>query len=239
MTGGFNPSPSYGGDSSNSVNEIFLNSLNAADGNALNHDVDSYNYAENFAAARALADLFSTNVKMKNQFNTNKMTDFISRWEKIMKLVPDTNSSDNTRRQLIGNKLYNYGKSPTPQVINDLLKIILGPVFVKIINFGWDINSNTYIGLSSINNGLNLTSINGVNMFNNDWSSSFAYILILVQQPDYMLDAQFYNIVKLIDGALEDLLSSWTTFAWGRYNSLGQLGFLLDDPHNLDNSILT
>lgn len=68
-----------------------------------------------------------------------------------------------------------------------------------------------------------------------DWSSSTAYILILVQQPDTMTDDEFYKIVGDIDGLLEDILPVWVTFNWGRANSLGEAGFILDDEHNLDN----
>lgn len=227
MTGGFNPSPQVFGDSENTVWEIFLNSLNTADGNALSDDVDSFNYAENLAASRVLVDLFSTNKRLSYQFDPNLMTDFLPRWETILGIFPGVNDTENHRRRVVVNKISNYGKAPTQQVVTDLLSAALGEVFVQIINSDWTI-ATQYIPGGGVVPG-------GATLLDGDWSSSTAYILILVQQPDTMTDDEFYKIVGDIDGLLEDILPVWVTFNWGRANSLGEAGFILDDEHNLDN----
>jgi hypothetical protein len=228
--GGFNYSPQYFGDSSNSVAEIFLNSLNQGDGDALSDEVDSFNYAENFASARVLADLWSDNTRLSYQFDPHRMTDFLSRWESILNIVPNPNDTAHARRQMVAMKLSNYGKTPTQQVISDLLTLILKDVFVSIIHNDPD---TAAFPLGGIPGGAVIPG--GATLDDDVWHSAIAYIAILVNQPNGMSDNNFYKAVGNIDSNLEGLLPVWTTFNWVRNNSFGTAGFILDDEHNLDN----
>lgn len=227
MSGKFNPSPVFGGDESNHIIEIFLNALNDADGTALSKEEDSFNYAENFATARALADLWSANKRLSYQFDPNKMTDYLGRWENILNIIPDPDATDNQRRSIIAQRFADYGKNPNQQVITDLLRLLLGDIFAEIINSTYDIASGFVPGGEVIPGGANLAD--------GDWSSSIAHLLIRVTQPANITDEKFYKTVGEIDRALENILPAWVNFEWGRYNSDGYGGFILDDPHNLDN----
>ena len=227
MTGSFNPSPQVFGDSENTVWEIFLNALNQSDGDALNHEVDSFNYAENLAASRVLVDLWSTNIRLSYQFDPNLMTDFLSRWESILGIIPDINQSDNQRRQVVATKISNYGKAPIQQVVTDLLRAALGEVFVEIINSDYTV-ANMFIPGGAVIPG-------GATLMDGDWSSTTAYIAILVEQPIDMEDDDFYRIVGNIDSLLEDVLPAWTNFNWVRMSEDFGAGFYLDTEHNLDN----
>lgn len=233
-TGGFNPSPQFFGDSSNSVIEIFLNSLNQGDGDALTDEVDSFNYAENFASARVLADLWSDNTRLSYQFDPQRMTDFLPRWESILNIIPDPNDTAHARRQVVAMKLSNYGKAPTQQVVTDLLRLILKDVFVSILNNDPDLPiAPGDFPLGSIPGGAVIPG--GATLSDEIWHSAVAYLAILVNQPAGMADADFYDAVGNIDCSLEGLLPAWITFNWVRNNSNDTSGFILDDEHNLDN----
>lgn len=227
MTGSFNPSPQRFGDSSGTVYEIFLDAMNAADGDALNHEVDSFVYAENIAISRALVDIWSANTRLSYQFDPNRMTDFLPRWEVILGIIPNPGSTANQRRKVIATKISNYGKAGTEQVISDLMAASLDGMFVSILN---NIPS---IAVASVPGGAVVPG--GVTLPSGDWTSSTASIAIVVQQPATMPDNTFYLMVGEIDSLLENVLPAWVTFNWVRNNSLGVGGFLLDDPHNLDN----
>ncbi len=226
-TGGFNPSPQSFGASDGTKYEIYLNALNTADGDALDHEVDSFVYAENFAAARVLADLASDNIRLSYQFDPSKMTDFLPRWEKILNIIPDPSSDGHQRRLVVANKLLNYGNAPTHQVVNDTMESLLGGVFIDILN------SNYLTASGSVPGGAVIPG--GATLLDGDWRSTIASISILVKPLPAMTEQKFYNIVKNIDGVLEDLLPAWVGFNWVRDNSMDLCGFILDDPHNLDN----
>ena len=227
MTGGFNYSPQTFGDSADTVCEIFLKALNQANGDGLTDEIDSFVYAKNFATARVLADLWSDNARLSYQFDPNKMTDFLPRWETILNIIPDPDATDNERRNVVAAKLSNYGKAATQQVVNDLMVAILGDIFVQILNSDYTIASGGIPGGATVPGGAVL--------LDEDWHSTIAYIAILLQQPANMPDYKFYIKAGNIDAALEDLLPAWTSFAWVRNNSNDTAGFILDDEHNLDN----
>lgn len=224
----FNYSPSSFGGSADHVSEIFLKALNQADGDAVSHEVDSFMYAENFAASRVISDLWSTNVRMTYQFDPNKMTDFLSRWENILNIIPDPDATSSQRRSVVKQKFSAVGQNPTQQVINDLLSALLGSVYVSILNNNYTTASGGVPGGESVPGGATL--------IDNDWYSSIAYIGVLITQPSSISDEKFYQTAGNIDSFLEDILPAWTTFAWIRNNSDDECGFILDDEHNLDNS---
>jgi len=226
MTGNFNPSPQKFGASTESAYETILNSLMEQDGTALSKDGESIVWAENNALARALADLWSTNNKLANQWNPEKMTDFIPRWEKILGIVPGRFSTDVDRRDAIGIKLANFGKAGTQQVINDLLESILQDVYVNIVNGDF----STAIGF--VPGGATIPG--GATLGDGAWYSTLAYVAIKTLQPFNMNNATFYERVGQIYPFLDNFLPAWVDFNWFRNGTHGD-GFFLDDENNLDN----
>src|SRR5437879_459170 len=98
MSGGFNPAPFRFGASKHSIEDVILKALNDGDGSALTDDQNSFNYAENFAIARGIADVWTANRRLAYQWDPKRMTDFLPRWEKILGLNPDPSDSDTARR---------------------------------------------------------------------------------------------------------------------------------------------
>lgn len=257
MSGGFTSFPVSFGASVNTIHETMLDALLQAQGSAIATDIDSAAYVECYAKARLLADMWSTVIRLGNQFDPNKMTDFLPRWEAIYGIVPSPTATLAQRRALIASKIANYGNSPTIQVVTDLLALVLGDVFVTILYGSDTIQDGYYAGSPGIEGfvpgGANLSvvggfdfpdeSVNNPNIpfgftegqgFNQQgWSSTMAYLAILVQQPSWMSDQVFLSLAGQIDPLLEDLLPAWVLFAWVENNSNGTLGFILDEQ-NLD-----
>jgi len=259
MSGAFTSFPVSFGASVNTIHETMLNALLQAQGSAIATDIDSAAYVECYAKARLLADMWSTVIRLGNQFDPNKMTDFLPRWEAIYGIVPSPTATLAQRRALIASKIANYGNSPTIQVVTDLLALVLGDVFVTILYGSDTIQDGYYAGSAGIEGfvpgGANVLggfdfpdqSVNNPNIpfgftegqgFNQQgWSSTMATLLIIVQQPVGMSNQTFLNIVAQIDNNLENLMPAWATWAWAEYNSLGTLGFILDEQ-NLDKEAL-
>jgi len=226
MTGGFAPSPMKFGSSKNSVNEIFLNALNQADGNALTDDVDSFVYAENFAIARALTDIWSSNARMAYQWDPHRMTDFVPRWEKILGIFPLQSDTMTDRRNRIAGKLATFGKSPNRNNLDGLLTLIFADVYLGIVN------TPSTDAIGSVPGGITVPG--GVTLPDGDWTSTIAHIAIATQQPTSIKDADYYATKNEMVGFLNDFLPAWTTFAIFKDGPSGA-GFFLDDPKNLDN----
>ncbi len=252
--GGFSTFPLSFGATKNNIHEVILASLLQSQGSALDTDPDGLMYAECYAKALVLTDLWSAVQRLRNQEHPETMTDFLPEWEKIFHIVPPMGSTLAQRRAILATRFANFGKAPTIQVVTDLMAAILGDVFVKIL-YGSDvINDGSiydgYAGIEgSVPGGANIPGgfdfINTVpdittstpaspKSFNQqNWNSTMAYLLIVVQQPANMTNQTFLNIVAQIDPALEDLLPAWTTFGWAEYNIFDTGGFILD-TQNLD-----
>lgn len=253
-TGGFSTFPLSFGATQNGVHEVILNALLQSQGSALDKDPDGLMYAECYAKALVLTDLWSAVQRLKNQEHPETMTDFLPEWEVIFHIIPPIGSTLAQRRAVLAARFANFGKSPTIQVVTDLLSTVLGNVFVKIL-YGSDVinDGSIYDGYAGINGSVpggadvpggfdfvntvpdvtTSTSTSPKAFNQQNWNSTMAYLLIVVQQPTNMSNQTFLNIVAQIDPVLEDLLPAWTTFAWAEYNDLNQGGFILD-TQNLD-----
>jgi hypothetical protein len=223
---GFNYSPTKPGSEKGLLSEIILESLNDADGDALSKDPDGFVYAENLAVSRALAYLWGVNKRLSYQFDPKRMTDYISRWEYILSIIPPPDATNSERRAVIDARISSYGESGIQQVVTDALRTALGSVFDYIQNSGWAVAAGSAPG--------GVTVPGGVNLPDDDWRSSIAYMAIVVKWIPPMKFTKFLDRVGQIDGLMQGLLPAWSTFDWVSYNSTATLGFILDDEHNLD-----
>src|SRR5713101_2288725 len=78
--------------------ELIIKSLNDARGSAYNPVPGSIAYAEDQAKARAIWAMWNDNKRLSNQIDPLRMTDFLSRWEKIFNLTVLPGETDNQRR---------------------------------------------------------------------------------------------------------------------------------------------
>ena len=142
--GGFRPYPERTGGAKPRY-QIILESLNAQMGTA--YDADSQTstvYIRNLALARCLADVANLAEKMKNQFDPDRMSEFIPRWEAIMGIVSGPQDTQTSRKRRIKGRFARIGRQPTRQAILDLLTDEMYPISITLTNdtpatanFGW------------------------------------------------------------------------------------------------------
>lgn len=224
----FNPVPFHFGASNDSIIEAILESLKASLGTAFKTEEDSVVWIYLNAIARIFNDVFEQNRRFSNQWDPNKMTDFLSRWEKIYGIIPLPTDTFVDRRVKLEYKMSLVGQSGTQQVIQDLLIAILtSDVFVEISTITIAEAVSRVPGGGTIPGGLILGD--------GDWYSNLSFVPIKVVQPDYMDDFTFYNTVAQIFTYLTDIVPAWVSFDWYRDSLHFGAGFYLDDDPNLDN----
>lgn len=231
--GAFNPLPLQPGAEIERVIELLQQGFESALGTALASEYGSMAWIENHATARVLADLSKAAIRLANQWDPQKMTDFLPRWEKILGIVPLPNATLKDRRTEVALRLSLFGEPPTYQVVYDFLSELLGDLFVTLVQ-----TSSTEATGSISNNGLGISIPGGVTLPDGDWRSSIAYLAIQVQKPANMTDAEFYPQVGKIYQYLHTLLPAWCNFDWFKDGASGA-GFYLDEDYNLDNMRLT
>lgn len=178
------------------------------------------------AIARGIAGAWAQNERLANQWDPERMSDFLERWEKIFGLTPASTDSLTLRRARVGARiaLAGYG---TFAAVYVLCQMLLGSVFVSIVHTpssvaqvwtpaGWPMGNHRVFPTDPT------------------WYSSVAHLAIVVQQPSTMDDSEFYTTVASVMPELDTILPAWMTFEWVRDGSHG-IGFYLDDEHNLDN----
>ncbi len=142
--GGFRPSPERTGGAK-PIFQIVLESINAQMGTA--YDTDSQTspvFMRNLALARCICDVINAGEKMKNQFDPDRMSEFIPRWEAIMGIVSGPTDTQMARKRRIKARFARIGRQPTRQAILDLLTEEMAPITVYLTNdtpetanFGW------------------------------------------------------------------------------------------------------
>lgn len=179
------------------------------------------------ATARAIAAAWGQNARMANQWDPQRVTDFLGRWEKILALPVSPSDSLTTRRKRVAVARARVGEA-MPQVIRDTCVAYLGPCFVSIVNninpssanvwtpAGWPMGQHAVLPTDPT------------------WYSTVAYVASKVAQPSTMGDAEFYATVSSVMPTLDAILPATTTFEWYREDISGAPGFFLDDTHNLD-----
>lgn len=226
MGGAYNPHPLQFGQEANKIIEELQNGLADAQGTALATERGTIAWAENHAMARIMAELVNAAQKLANQWDPQKMTDFIPRWEKILGLIPLPSDSMQERRRAISLKLSLSGEKPAFQALYDFLSELLGDFFVDIVH------SSSDDATGSIPGGLSIPG--GATLEDGPWRSSIAYLAIKTQKPEGVSDYEFYSTVNKIHNYLHYFLPAWATFDWFLPGPDGD-GFFLDQDYNLDN----
>lgn len=180
------------------------------------------------AVGRALWAAWEQNQRMAYQWDAQRMTDFLPRWEKIFGLYPLSTDSLATRRARVGIAMARVGAAAGGDVYAVCLAY-LGPLLVSIVTSssgasgtvvwtpkGWPVGTNQ------------------AKPTDPDWYSTVSYIAIKVQQPSTMLSDEFYATCASVMVALDAILPAWVTFTWIRQDIHPGAGFYLDEL-NLDN----
>ena len=182
-------------------------SLLAQRGDAITTQVGSIIWVETQAWARALYHIWAVNTKLAYQFDPNKMTDFLGRWESIMGLGSLPTDSIQQRQSRIAAGFSLINKTPNTQNVNDLMKASLGPTYLELIN------TTAPEAYAQFPSGVAITG--GItNITAGPWYSSCQNIFIEVTNPNSFTNNQFYNTVNQIFPLLNNYLPAYDTFDW-------------------------
>ena len=194
-----------------------VDGINAGMGTAYDVTQPSTVYAQNVAAARAIAGVWSANQRAAYQLDPTRMTDFLPRWEAIMGITPASADTGTQRRDRVAAKFRALG-GPTDASLTDACSRLLGDVFVGV----------EYTPLAS---AVMHWADTGEPLL---WESTVAHILVRVTLPLGMPQAELLRRVGIMVTALDDVLPAWTTLDWGYDSSANGGGFWLDEENNLD-----
>lgn len=225
-TGSFNPSPFRVGSAAASYYKGILESLLESYGTGLSNDQDSYVYAEAMADARTITELWLTNQRFANQWDPDRMTDFLGRWMSILGIASDPTDTPRQQRAKVKAKLQLIGKAATTSDFYDLCLELLGDILVSVDNQTADQATSAAPG--------GLTLPGGVTVPDGDWCSSVSYVAIHIEKPSTMTQQEFQITVDAIRPVIDGFLPAWAD--WGVFEnspSLGDVGFVLDE-NNLD-----
>lgn len=227
---GTNPYPIRFGGSKDSLYAVLLDSLQEAMGDGFSVDDDAMIAAELVADSRALSDLFLTNQRLANQWDPDRMTDFLARWEAIYGLSPTPDMSDNQRRVQVKLKRQAIGRLNNNSSVYDLLVEVLGDAFVSLTP------GNPSLQSSQIPGGLVIPG--GATLKDGAYSSHVAQIFVHVEKPDSMSALEFAEAKAQVGAILNSILPAWTNWTLYQNSSDGIASFKLDEP-NLDIEALT
>ena len=227
----------YGGKN---LLEVMHKSLHASRGAAFDSgDDESVSSIESFAWARALVfDGWECNARLGHQWDARRVTDMLTRWERIFKIRPAPGATERARRAVLAERWSRFGAVPNHAHITTTLQRELGDYFVAVEYIDQDlatisVPSEDY-PWGSVTPG-------------RPWSSSLALILVRLQKPAGATEAQFYEAAGKVPLALDPLVDAFSTFSWYRAptggdpiedGGLSAAGFYLDQESNLDNHVL-
>jgi uncharacterized protein YmfQ (DUF2313 family) len=218
VTGRFSPGFERYGGAGGGIKTI-LDGLNAARGTALNTEEDGIVYAENEGIARMLWIGWEQNARFALQLDPLRMTDTLSRWERIFGLTPLDTDTDVERRAAVAAKWHRIGVVPTRQQLIDRLRAALGGMFVAYET-------------TSIADAIQWWP-GGTPNVNAPWYSTTAHLNVRVARPASMPLGEFWTRLGSIHGILDDLAPTWVTWDWYVESPTGS-GFFLDEENNLD-----
>jgi len=200
------------------VRDIYV-SLNDGLGTAYDTSDDSPVTAETKADATTIEAVWSANERLKNQWDPNRLTDFLVRWEKIYGLAPKATDSAVARRARVALKFRALG-GELYATLDDICVALLGTAFVGI----------EYTPLAQAHANWPGGSPAQPDM----WSSSIAHILVRVTPPATLTFHEFIAALGELTAFLGDFLPCWVTFDWGLFAPGGVNGFYFDTDQNLD-----
>lgn len=241
--GGYHPYPRrFGGNKHEGkpLLEVVHTSLNAQRGAAFNtEDGTSIAAIESMAWARAITfDGWETNARLGHQWDAQRTTDMLPRWERIFKISPPPDASERERRDELVLRWQRFGGVSNHARLVTALTEVIGDYFVAVeyislANAVVHVPDNTYPWG---------TVVAGV-----PWYSTVAHILVRLQKPTGATEAQFYEAAGKVVTTLDPIVSAFVTFDWYRapegYAAINVAGgpsaggFYLDAEHNLDNNV--
>lgn len=196
---------------------VIYDDINRALGTGFDISEDSTVTAETSAEARIIAAAWHANERAANQYDPDRMTDFLPRWEAIFGLTASVDDTLLSRRNRVKAKFIATG-DPNEVTLYNFCQQGLGPVFHDVVytdtfqaTMRWPGNGGT----------------------DDDWYSTTAHILIQVTRPVGMAEPTFWATCDGFLPLLRDFLPDWTTISWGTLAVNGTEGFYLDEP-NLD-----
>ncbi len=231
--GGYAPYPRrFGGGKSRL--QVIHESLNAQRGTALDTtNTNSIVWIENMALARAIDAGWSTNVRLGNQWDPTRVTDMLSRWERIMRLVVAPDATDVERRAALTKHWERFGALINIGRVSSQLQDLLGDVFVSLDFIG------ASIAVIHVPDG---TYPWGTVVAGAPWYSTVAHILVRTQVPTGYSEQDYLATVGKVFPLLDGILPAWVTFDVYRPGPISYAvtdgpsagGFYLDDPKNLN-----
>jgi hypothetical protein len=206
------------GNSNRSDLQQIASSLLAQRGNAITTQVGSIMWVETQAWARAIYNIWAVNQKMAYQFDPDKMTDFLPRWNAIMGLAALPTDTIQTQQARIAARFAAINNNPDTQAVTDLLEGALGITFLALLNVNAEYSAaEEAVGVKpayvQFPGG---TSITGgtTNVGNGPWLSCIQELFIEVTNPPTFTNNQFYSTVNTIFPILGQYLPAYDTFDW-------------------------
>jgi hypothetical protein len=211
------------GNSNRADLQQIASSLLAQRGDAITTAVGSIIWVETQAWARAVYSIWAVNQKLAYQFDPNKMTDFLPRWESIMGLAALPTDTIQTRQQRIASRFNAINKMPTTQKVTDLMQASLGITFLGLINDPAPLAYAQFPGGAAITGGI-------TNVVDGPWYSTVQELFIEVYHPAVMTNNQFYNTVNQVFPLLSPYLPAYDSFDWF-WNSFRDDGYATADGY--------
>ena len=186
----------------NSITNSLLNQM----GNAYTNTVGTLVWIQCRALAIMVNTVWITNTKLVNQFNPNKMSDMLARWEAIFQIIPLPNDTLGSRRTRVAEYFFRINKVPNLSNIDQVLTYLLPETFVGLII------ENQSESISAFPNGFNI--IGGQDSSNGPWGSTLSYLAVETQKPLSMSITDFNNNVSQIYALLKQALPAYVEFDW-------------------------
>lgn len=235
--GAFHPYPRRFGGGKTHL-EIRQEGLTVQRGTAYSNDPTSIVWLANHAIARALVfDGWDVNGRLALQWDPDRMTDMLPRWEKIFRIIPAPTATLVDRHAVIKARFRRFLDATGLNTrITNALSVALGPFFVAV----------EYLSLTVANvhddSGTFGTPLTGA-----PWTSTVAHILVRLTKPAGYSEGEFYAAAGLVTPLIDPIMPAWCTLDWYRapvvYAPVVVIGgpsgggFYLDEPSNLDNSV--
>ena len=238
--GGFGPFPRRFGASSGRALEAILNSILSSLGTAYDTSPGTAVWVKAMALARAIWAAHEQNRKLGNQFDPQRVTDMLPRWEAIFGINPAPGATVVDRRAELTRRWKRIGRMPVLGNVIKTLQEIAPNTFASLVftsSSASGVQTNTYVAVDiSPQGGINVV---GTGM----WGSSVHHVAIKTTCPSWMKvnglpGPAFYTEVGGIFGVLKNMLPSWVTFGWfldDPHSDGTGVGFFLDRANNLDN----
>jgi len=232
--GAYSPSPQTFGAANSSIIEAIQNTLAQAQGGGLTNDRGTILWLENHATARVLADLYGMVERLGNQWDPERMTTFLGRWEMILNIRPRRGATLQDRQRAVQAKLGLIGKGTDIASLNDFLSAQLGDIFVGL-SYTDPMEAISYVPGGAVVPG-GPTLLDGDTLPSNlsPYYSTVGYVAILLEKPVGMSNEDFYERAGSIYDTIDGLFGAWIGFDWVQDGPNGA-GFFLDEDNNLDN----